>query len=155
MIQRIQTLYLLAVAALTGVLLFVPLADFADGGSEYRLFAFGLRDAAGETVVPTLYMGIVIALAAALALLIVVLYKRRMVQLRLCVAEAVLLVGAQIFAVIHYLLAARMVESFSAFHTQSFRFAIALPVAALILDLLAARAIFRDEMLVRSLDRIR
>ena len=41
------------------------------------------------------------------------------------------------------------------FHTQGFRIAIIFPLVALILDYLALRAIFKDETLVRSLDRIR
>lgn len=42
-----------------------------------------------------------------------------------------------------------------ALHHQGFKPAIALPVVALLFAFLAARAIFRDEMLVRSADRIR
>ena len=50
MIQRIQTLYLLLAAGLVACAAFLPLASFASGGEEFRLYAFGLRTADGETV---------------------------------------------------------------------------------------------------------
>ena len=60
----------------------------------------------------------------------------------------------QIFMAIYYYLSNRMF-SMMEFHTQGFRIAIIFPIVALILDYLALRAIFKDETLVRSLDRIR
>ena len=68
MIQRIQTLYLLLAAGLVACAAFLPLASFASGGEEFRLYAFGLRTADGETVQSTLYMGILLALALVLPL---------------------------------------------------------------------------------------
>ena len=50
MIQRIQTLYLLLAAGLVACAAFLPLASFASGGEEFRLYAFGLRTADGETM---------------------------------------------------------------------------------------------------------
>ena len=95
MIQRIQTLYLLLAAGLVACAAFLPLASFASGGEEFRLYAFGLRTADGETVQSTLYMGILLALA------------------------------------------------------------LVLPLIAMIFTYLAVRAIFRDELMIRSMDRIR
>ena len=62
MIQRIQTLYLLAVAAMMTTAIFTPLANFMAGVEEFKLFAFALKSA--ETSHSTIYMGIVIVLAA-------------------------------------------------------------------------------------------
>ena len=45
MIQRIQSLYLLAVAALMIAATFTPLAYFVGGVEEYKLFAFSLKSA--------------------------------------------------------------------------------------------------------------
>ncbi|MDE6864686.1 MAG: DUF4293 domain-containing protein, partial [Alistipes sp.] len=42
-----------------------------------------------------------------------------------------------------------------AFHSQGFKPAIALPLVSLLFVVLAAKAIFRDELLVRDADRIR
>ena len=155
MIQRVQTLYLVGIVALMAAALFTPLAYFAAGTNVYELFAFELASKSGEGASQsTMYMGIVVALATIIPLVTIFLFKNRMLQIRLCTVELVLLVGAQIFMAIYYYLSNRMFEQLE-FHTQGFRIAIIFPLVALILDYLALRAIFKDEMLVRSLDRIR
>lgn len=58
MIQRIQTLYLLIIAALMAVTLFSGLAWFAGDAGEFGLYAFGLKTAEGELVQSTVYMGV-------------------------------------------------------------------------------------------------
>ena len=60
MIQRIQTLYLLLVTALMTVTLFSRLAWFGGEGSEFGLYAFALKDAAGATLHSTVYLGILL-----------------------------------------------------------------------------------------------
>lgn len=152
MIQRIQSLYLLAVAALMIAATFTPLAYFVGGVEEYKLFAFSLKSA--EVTHSTIYMGIIVALSAIVPTVTIFLFKNRMLQIRLCAVELVLLIGAQIFMAIYYYLSNRMFAQFE-FHTQGFHIAIIFPLVALILDYLALRAIFKDEMLVKSLDRIR
>ncbi|WP_418991164.1 DUF4293 domain-containing protein [Alistipes sp.] len=154
MIQRIQTLYLLVLTALMAVTLFAPLAWFAGEAGEFTLHAFALRTADGESVQPTAYMGVVLALATAVPLVTIFLYKRRLLQIRLCVAEMVLLLGAAVMEGIYYFLSWR-VFSDQTFHMQGFKPSIALPLVGLVFAYLAVRAIFRDEMLVRAADRIR
>ena len=104
MIQRIQTLYLLIVTALVAVMLFAPLAWFAGQAGEYGLYAFSLRSADGTLAQPTLYLGILLAFAAALPLVTIFLYRRRLLQIRLCVAEMVLLAGAVVMEGVYYFL---------------------------------------------------
>lgn len=153
MIQRIQTLYLLLVTALMAVTLFSPLAWFAAGADEFSLYAFALQSE-GEPVQSTVYLGAVLVLACGLPFITVFLFKNRLLQIRLCVAEMVLLLGAAVMEGVYYFLSWR-VFSGQAFHTQGFKPAIALPVVCLLFAYLAVRAIFRDEMLVRAADRIR
>lgn len=152
MIQRIQTLYLLAVAALMTTAVLTPLAYFAAGAQEYLLYAFSLEG--GEASYSTIYMGVVVALAAIVPFVTIFLYKNRTLQIRLCAVELVLLLGSAVFMGIYYYLGSRMFSQLE-FSAQGFRIAIIFPLVALILDYLAIRAIFKDEMLVRSLDRIR
>ena len=94
MIQRIQTLYLLVVALLTGATLLLPLAWLGSGAETFTLHAFALKDGAGEAVHSTPYMGALLAAATLLPLATIFLFKRRMLQLRLCAVELVLLLGA-------------------------------------------------------------
>ena len=152
MIQRIQTLYLLAVAALMAAAVFTPLAYFAAGVEEYKLFAFALKSATAEY--STIYMGVIVALAAIVPLVNIFLYKNRLLQIRLCAVELVLLVGSAVFMALYYFLSNRMFSQLE-FSAHGMHIAILFPIIAIILDYLALRAIFKDEMLVKSLDRIR
>ncbi len=154
MIQRIQTLYLFIVSALMAVTLFVPLAWFAGDAGEFRLCAFALREVGGQAVQPTLYMGVLLAVACALPVVTLVLFRRRLLQFRLCVAEAVLLVGAAVMEGGYYFLSWRVFSGLT-FHLQGVYVSIALPVVCLVFVWLAARAILHDELLVRAADRIR
>lgn len=87
---------MLIVTALMAVTLFAPLAWFAGEAGEFGLYAFSLKTAAGEAVQPTVYMGVVLALACVLPFITIFLFKRRLLQLRLCVVEMVLL-GARLY----------------------------------------------------------
>lgn len=152
MIQRIQSLYLLAVAALMATAIFTPLAYFAAGVEEYKLYAFSLQGA--QESYSTIYMGVIVALAAIIPFVNIFLFKNRLLQIRLCAVELMLLVGSAIFMAIYYFLSNRMFSHLE-FSAHGFHIAIIFPLIALVLDYLALRAIFRDEMLVKSLDRIR
>ena len=154
MIQRIQTLYLLIIAALMAVTLFSGLAWFAGDAGEFGLYAFGLKTAEGELVQSTVYMGVLLALACALPLVTIFLFRRRLLQIRLCVVEMVLLLGSLVMEGVYYFLSWRVFSDLT-FHTQGFKPAIVLPLVCLLFAYLAARAIFRDELLVRAADRIR
>ena len=147
MIQRIQTLYLLIIAALMAVTLFSGLAWFAGDAGEFGLYAFGLKTAEGELVQSTVYMGVLLALACALPLVTVFLFRRRLLQM-------VLLLGSLVMEGVYYFLSWRVFSDLT-FHTQGFKPAIVLPLVCLLFAYLAARAIFRDELLVRAADRIR
>ena len=151
MIQRIQTLYLLILTALTAVTIFAPLAWFAGEMGEFRLYSFSLQSLVSQS---TAYMGILLVLACLLPLVTIFLYRRRLLQIRLCVVEMVLLIGATVMEGIYYFLSSRIFSDM-AFHTQGFKPAIALPLVGLLFAFLAARAIFHDELLVRDADRIR
>lgn len=136
------------------VTLFSRLAWFGGEGEEFGLYAFALKDAGGEVLQPAVYLGILLSAAALLPLVTVFLYRRRLLQIRLCVAEMVLLVGSAVMEGIYYYLGSRVVSELS-FSTHGVGISIVLPVVSLLFAWLASRAIFRDEVLVRSADRIR
>ena len=99
---------MLIVTALMAVTLFAPLAWFAGEAGEFGLYAFSLKTAAGEAVQPTVYMGVVLALACVLPFITIFLFKRRLLQLRLCVVEMVLLVGSAAMEGVSYFLTYRV-----------------------------------------------
>lgn len=154
MIQRIQSLYLLVIAALMAVTLFAPLAWFSSDAGMFELTAFSLRTVEGEVVQPTMYMGIVLALACIVPLVTIFLFRNRLLQIRLCAVEIVLLLGSAVMEGVYYFLSRRVFAD-QVFHAQGFKPWIILPLVCLLFAYLAVRAIFRDEMLVRAAERIR
>ncbi len=149
MLQRIQTLHLLVVAALSGVMFFLPLMWFANEGDQVYMTALKLLVADVAIGSTPIYLPILIGAATLLPLVTLFLFKRRMLQIRLCAVEAVLLVGILAMEAMLYFGPQNSLDA-GALQPASFA-----PVAALLFLWLAARAIFRDELLVRSLDRIR
>lgn len=130
---------MLIVTALMAVTLFAPLAWFAGEAGEFGLYAFSLKTAAGEAVQPTVYMGVVLALACVLPFITIFLFKRRLLQLRLCVVEMVLLVGSAVMEGVYYFLSYRVFAE-QTFHTQVLKPAVVLPLVCLLFAYLAARA---------------
>lgn len=79
-------------------------------------------------------------------LLPVFMFKHRMIQMRIVIFGAVVLLGLQIWMAFDYFTAADNVE---------FNYSMVVPIIAAILDFLAVRGIMSDELLVRSAGRLR
>ncbi len=152
MIQRIQTLYLLLAAAMMSLTLFLPLATIVYGGNELILKAFTLNGIEGVAGTLPVYLGAFLAVTTALLLVIIFIYKKRLVQIRLCVSAIVLLLGS---AALIGLYCYRLCDILTGDLIFTLGFASLMPVVAIIPVVLAIRGIARDEALVRSLDRIR
>ena len=102
----------------------------------------------------TLWMGVMLVMATLLPLVVIFLFKRRTLQVRLCAVEIVLLLGSLVMIGLYYWLTSRLFENLVVEHRQ-FGWGAPMPLVSLVLTALASRAIFKDEVLVRSLDRIR
>ena len=152
MIQRIQTLYLLLAAAMMSLTLFLPLATIVYGGNELILKAFTLNGLEGVEGTLPVYLGAFLAVTTALLLMIIFIYKKRLVQIRLCVSAIVLLLGS---ATLIGLYCYRLCDILTGDLVFTLGIASLMPVVAIIPVILAIRGIARDEALVRSLDRIR
>ncbi len=152
MIQRIQTLYLFLAAVLTGLLCFLPFVEFLKDAQFYEQTVWGIRTTAeaAETVVATTPMGILAVLCTLLPVVTIFLYKRRLLQMRLCIVQMVLLTGLLAYMVLF------LVRTGGEFSQRAvFSVVDLFPLIALVLTVLAFRGISRDIVLVRSLDRIR
>lgn len=157
MIQRIQTLYLLVVAILMATLLLVPLGAFIGSAEEFVITAWGIDSLSAPEagkIVASPQMAILIILAGLVPLVGIFLYKKRFLQLRLCVVEIVLLIGVQVYIAMYVLRANSLVSELG---DASMRFSVAdvLPFIAIILTVMAFRGISRDIALLKSLNRIR
>ncbi len=156
MIQRIQTIYLLAATSLLATFILTTLATFSTANDIYTLSVLGIKNAEGVMVFPMPYLIFIAALAALLPLVNIFLFKRRMLQVRLCVVQIVLTLGVLVVAGVYYYLSNRYFGSETeGVVNASIRIVCALPIVAIIFDYLALKAIFKDELLIKSLDRIR
>ena len=154
MIQIIQTVYLAVATLLMALSLILPIAVFQVSGGEYELGAFSLHNDAESITYPVIWMGIILAAATVLPLLIIFLFKNRTLQIRLCAVEVVLLLGSFAFMGIFYFCSDTIFDGLI-IQNEYFGMGAIMPILSAILIVLAARAIFKDEVLVRSLDRIR
>lgn len=103
-------------------------------------------------------MGILLILVIFLTGMSILLFRKRMRQLRLVILSTILLVGyVAAYAVFAYYYHANVeqVALNSVAPTFHVKFAAVLPVLSIVLNCLAIQGIRKDEALVRSLDRLR
>ncbi len=163
MIQRIQTVYMLAVAALMAVAALVPMAHFASPDADFVIMSYGMRsvaanvDAASSVHVTVSWWSVctavLLSVAALLPLVAVFMYKKRLVQIRLLAAESVLLFCSLFFGAYYLFVSFRALAPMSTDNYLTYSLLLIFPAFAL--TVMALRAVGRDEALVRSLDRIR
>ena len=89
---------------------------------------------------------VLFSIALAAQLLAIVALKSRTLQMRLSNLAALLLLGLQVWMAVSY---------FTADPRPALNMTAIFPIVAAILDFLAARAILKDELLVRSASRLR
>lgn len=141
MIQRIQSLWLIVAAAIAFATYKLTLYTGKAADGTQRIF-----DLANN-----FFMVIVIVAVGLLALISIALFKKRKLQFRLAVFGVLLSIG---FLFLEYL----KVEQFkkdNAVVTGSYQIGALLPILLVILFWLAARGVYRDEKLVKSMDRLR
>ena len=141
MIQRIQSVWLLlaAICAFVTYPLVLYVGKLADASERQFLL--------GDHFILMIF---IIALGI-LSLITIFLFKNRKLQFRLTIFAIILSIG---YIFVQYL----MVEQFkkdSLIQTGSYQVAALLPLLMVIFLIMAARGIYRDEKLVKSLDRLR
>lgn len=153
MIQRIQSLYLLVVTALMACTLFSPIVSVVTAdGDTLTLTALSWF---GGGIGYAWIFALLFSMATLLPFITIFLFNNRKRQVGLCAAEGVLQLGSVLVIALFYWMIIPDIFPAGALISKSFGWAPIMPVIALIPTFLAGRAIFRDEVLVRSLDRIR
>lgn len=166
MIQRIQTVYLALVLILSFVSLISTIGEWTVGDvvvAHFSNFTFGATDAykALDAKGGPWCLGVLHILVILLSAMSIMLFRKRMRQLRLTIFSTILLVGyvaAYALFVYYYqlnldeLTPAATIQLAPTFHL---RFVAIFPVLSIIFNCLAIQGIRKDEALVRSLDRIR
>jgi hypothetical protein len=154
MIQRIQTIFLLLAAIAVGLMFIFPLADYANGSGVKFIFRYrGLYDFSGgkETLTTSsIPLAVLLTINLLLPLISIFMYKKRILQMRICVLNIILLLGSM------GLIAFYVASSFSKIEASlNYRIFALMSVISLILHVMAYSAIKKDEKLVKSVDRIR
>jgi hypothetical protein len=156
MIQRIQSLYLLVAAMLTGSFIWLNLATLANDSTTYTMTFRGIVQSvttSGETL-QVLYnswpLALLVIITTVVSLIALFLYKKRMLQIRIVGMNAALQLG--LFAMVFYLgqSSASNLEAVISYHLP-----VAFPLVAVVLSILALIAIGKDEALLRSFNRLR
>ncbi len=155
MIQRIQSLFLLLIAVLSGLLLNGSVLNFiGKTGSAFKVtFTQVLKSAGGqgpEVIEKLLPFTIIIIIIPIISLVTIFLFKNRKVQLRLAFV-LIILTATLLIAFVHISLS--VITKFEAQLVIGFN--MILPVLMLILAVLAYRGIRKDDLLVKSYDRLR
>ncbi|HIE16127.1 MAG TPA: DUF4293 family protein [Bacteroidales bacterium] len=150
MLQRIQTLFLLIAGGLVSAMFFMPLSQIIIDEQIYDFNIYAIQTTNNELLINTYSLAILLVAILLINLLTIFLYKHRKLQMRLCVYNILLNVGFYGLFVFYYY-QIMYVHKF----IYTFRIAILFPLIVIILLWLAFRAIRKDDILIKSVDRIR
>lgn len=151
MIQRIQTLYLIAAAVLSGLMMTGDLMIMENGADTVFTIGFkGLGVSGGELVQRLWPLTVIIGLVPLLAIIAVFLYRRRSLQMRVTMLVLLLSLGTLILGTFYIIMFDRKMDITLIWKVKS-----VFPLISAILAWLAYNSILKDEMLVRSYDRLR
>ncbi len=134
--QRIQTLYLLISAGLVAALCLGTAYTLASPEGLQRVSYWQLQKP---------FFGILLGILAFLIVLALVVYKSRILQMRLAVLSGLIALGMQGWLAWMYF----------SFEGAAFRWTVIFPLIIFILNLLAARGCFQDQLMVESAYRVR
>ena len=150
MIQRIQTLYLLAIVILGITLLFQPVLQLVTLEEASELQIWELTALGGAPLQGLWGLTLTTALIPLLALIDIFLYRKRLLQARLNIFSAFLCLGYYGVLAIYVWQAKLALEVEWSILPWA-----AIPAICFVLTLMATRRILKDEALVRAADRIR
>jgi hypothetical protein len=143
MIQRIQSLWLLIVA----------LTAFAT--STLTLYVGDLPNNGGQIpfkLASNLLLVIIVILLGILALICLFLFKNRKLQFKLSVVGVILSIG---FLFLEYYIVENIFKPAHAVQTGSYQIGALLPLVMAVFYFLAARGMYKDERLIKSMNRLR
>lgn len=155
MLQRIQSIYLLFASLVTFALFLFPVAhNVYINGVPSTIKVTGIfQDVNGQQVHTQTFVALIAATAvmAILPLVLIFLYKNRKQQVMLCYVYMFVVIG------LSYWMAQTVKAATDGFvmNTSNFGIGALLSSISIVLALLAAKSIQRDEKLVRSADRLR
>jgi len=134
--QRIQTLYLLISAGMLAAMCFSNAYTVANPDGMLEVSYWQLQKP---------YFGILLGILTFLVVLALVVFKSRILQMRLAVLSGVIALGMQVWLAYMYF----------TFEGPVFSFTAIFPLVVCICNFLAARGCFQDQLMVESAYRVR
>jgi hypothetical protein len=134
-------------------MLFTHQIYFTSETASYLLNYKGIissGDQEGAVALSTVALTILLFLTPIVSLVTIFLFKKRLIQIRLCAANIGLLIGTT--GLIYYFGSVGAKELSA---VASYQINMVFPLVGAILTFMALRAIGKDEALIRSMDRIR
>ena len=154
MIQRIQTLYLAIAAALAGWLLKGDIVKLVgDKGEAYGLSFKGIsliQDGIPELVEKSIPLSILMIIVPILLFVSMLLFKNRKLQIRVTVLSTLLFAGVLIMMLFYIFITGKNMGADPIFNIK-----LVFPLVGIVFGYLAFRSILKDELLIKSYDRIR
>jgi hypothetical protein len=150
MIQRVQTLYLLAVVILGIVLIWLPVVQLSSPVEAEELQVWELTALGGAPLQGLWGLLLATLIIPVLALVDIFLYNKRIQQARLNIFTVMLCLGWYgVLAIYIWLAKMSMGLDWSIMPSAC------IPLVCMVLTIMATRRILKDEALVRAADRIR
>lgn len=150
-IQRIQSLYLLIVTILLIVAACLPVGFFVDQAGEMCVFRPLYVSIPGQGNSYAVFgMFTLLILSAIVSFGTIFCYKKMLLQIRLSIFNIILLVGYHLTFVASWLMVKE--NLYSDFRLN---WSVSLPIVAIILIILAMKAIARDNKLLKDLNSMR
>jgi hypothetical protein len=151
MIQRIQTLFLLVIVVLSGLMLTGDLVAMDNGtGTIFSVSFAGLGNGDSAPLQRLWPLSAIILLVPLLSLVSVFMYKRRKIQMRLVMLVLLFSLGTLFIGAFYVIMFDKKFPV-----TVIWKVKALFPLISAILAWLAYRGILKDDMLVKSYDRLR
>jgi peptidoglycan/LPS O-acetylase OafA/YrhL len=151
MIQRIQTLFLIAIIVLSGLMLTGDLVKMDTGSGKFFSISFaGLGDEGGEILQRLWPLSVILVIIPLLALVAIFLFKKRRLQMRVTMLVLLLSLGTLILGAFYVIMLDRKIDLTVIWQVKAI-----FPVINAILAWLSYRSILKDDLMVKSYDRIR
>jgi hypothetical protein len=155
MIQRAQSIYLFLVVVMMSLFLLFPIANLmAENNVSLKLYSFGLKkivDGESQKLMSTLPVLILAIVISIINFYNIFLFGNRTLQMRLCVYNILLMIGLILLCFYYF----RMVNKAYEITYHHFKIAAILPILCIVLNIMAFSGIRRDELLVKTYERLR
>ncbi len=156
MIQRVQSVYLLLVTVVMSFLIVSPYAKMKDTDSRTLVFKSHAIVIEAESGEPQTYKNTVAVISLTLltsliSFVCIFLYNRRLIQIRICILNTILLIILMAVMFLYYIITR---DNLNLLH-PNFEISAIFPMISVVLTILAYRAIRHDDMLVNSFERLR